>query len=868
MTSLLHRTAFTTSRLLEYFSERELTLQLGVPRAAWMLALLKELIDNALDAAEAHGAPPGIAVTVADGTLTVADNGPGLPLATIEGALDYSLRISDKRGYVAPTRGQLGNALKCLFAAPFVADGQRGRVSVEANGARHQVAVTLDRIRQVPTPTLTTTPDPAVKTGTVIAIEWPDFASYLAAPEADRFYRGGVDGLLRAFALLNPHATFRRSDRAGEVVYPASERAWRSWGPSNPTSAHWYAPGDLADLIAHYLATGEPAGRRSVRDFVREFDGLTGTARARDVLETAGLAGATLGDLARNGDIDGPAVTRLLAAMRAASRPVKPQRLGVLGQGHLAAALHRDYGATPDSVRYTRRAGLACSPQEGGPVELPYVLEVAFGVRPDDAEGRQVVIGLNHSPARPGAFGFLLDQALGEARADHHDPVVLAVSLTCPRLDFYGHDKGTIALAPAIRDALVAAVAQVTKAWAQAARSKDKERRMRTQALDRLRRRQRAREFSIKDAAYHVMARAYALASDNGQLPANARQVMYAARPLVLEFTGGKVWGDSAYFTQTLLPDYVELFADEAAAWDVIYDARGHLTEPHTGHALGVGTLEVRQYVRGWAGRLTEPRLGVDFPYSTTGPAHRYAHALFIEKEGFTPLLERARIAARYDLAIFSSKGMTTTATRQLVAELSRAGVTILVAHDFDKSGLEILASLRKDTRRHTWGTPPRVIDLGLRLADVQALGLASEPVDYRGNKNPRVHLEACGATAAEAEFLARPWTSADGYRGERVELNAMTARQFLDWLEAKLAAHGVAKVVPEDAVLAETYDHARRLAGAERAARRALDALPAGTTPVPADLEARVRDTLAADPELSWDAAVTRLAREDDEAA
>jgi len=868
MTSLLHRTAFTTSRLLEYFSERELTLQLGVPRAAWLFALLKELIDNALDATDGRRVPPEIAVTIEAGRLVVADNGPGLPLATIEGALDYSLRISDKRGYVAPTRGQLGNALKCLFAAPFVADGTRGCVVVSADGARHRVEITLDRIRQVPTPTLTTTPDPAVKTGTTIAIEWPDFASYLAAPEADRFYRGGVDGLLRAFALLNPHATFRRSDRAGKVVYPAPDQAWRSWGPSDPTSAHWYAPDDLADLIAHYLATGEPAGRRSVRDFVREFDGLTGTARARDVLEAADLPGATLGDLARDGDIDGGAVTRLLAAMRAASRPVAPQRLGVLGQRHLAAALHRDYGAAPDSVRYTRRAGLACSPREGGPVELPYVLEVAFGVRPDDAEGRQVVVRLNHSPARPGAFGYLLEQALGEALVDQHDPVILAVSLTCPRLDFYGHDKGTVALAPAIRDALVAAVAQVTKAWSQAARSKDKERRMRAQSLDRLRRRQRARDFSIKDAAYHVLPRAYALASDNGRLPANARQVMYAARPLVLELTGGKLWGDSAYFTQGLLPNYIETFVDETADWDVVYDARGHLMEPHTGHALGVGTLEVRQYVRGWAARLTEPRLAVDFPYSTTGPAHRYTHALFIEKEGFAPLLERARIAARYDLAIFSSKGMTTTATRQLVAELSRAGVTILVAHDFDKSGLEILASLRKDTRRHTWGTPPRVIDLGLRLADIQALGLASEPVTYRGTKDPRVHLRACGATVAEAEFLVHDWSYASGYRGERVELNAMTARQFLDWLEAKLAEHDVAKVVPGDAVLAETYDHARRLAGAERAARRALDALPAGTTPTPADLAGRVRDALAAEPELSWDAAVARLAREDDEVA
>ncbi len=59
------------------------------------------------------------------------------------------------------------------------------------------------------------------------------------------------------------------------------------------------------------------------------------------------------------------------------------------------------------------------------------------------------------------------------------------------------------------------------------------------------------------------MSQAYLLASANGTLPANARQIMYAARPLVLERTGGKCWEKSSYFTQTLLPDYVSEHADE-----------------------------------------------------------------------------------------------------------------------------------------------------------------------------------------------------------------------------------------------------------------------------------------------------------------
>jgi len=43
----LERTTFRTSRLLDFFSEKELTAQIGHDSADWPLVNLKELIDNA-----------------------------------------------------------------------------------------------------------------------------------------------------------------------------------------------------------------------------------------------------------------------------------------------------------------------------------------------------------------------------------------------------------------------------------------------------------------------------------------------------------------------------------------------------------------------------------------------------------------------------------------------------------------------------------------------------------------------------------------------------------------------------------------------------------------------------------------------------
>jgi DNA topoisomerase VI subunit B len=153
---VFERTTFETSRVLEFFSEKELTMQIGFPRHLWPIALLKELIDNALDACGMAGVAPEITVVVGQDFFAVHDNGPGLPAETLQRSLDYAVRVSDKSYYVSPTRGQLGNALKCVWAAPYVADGERGYVEVTARGVTHRIEVTVDRIAQQPNVRYTT----------------------------------------------------------------------------------------------------------------------------------------------------------------------------------------------------------------------------------------------------------------------------------------------------------------------------------------------------------------------------------------------------------------------------------------------------------------------------------------------------------------------------------------------------------------------------------------------------------------------------------------------------------------------------------------------------------------------------------------
>jgi hypothetical protein len=166
----LVRTTFTTSREMDFFSEKELVTQTGHDISEWPLVFAKETIDNALDAAEEADIAPVIKV-VADATgITVKDNGPGLPEATLKMQLDFRVRASNRDVYVAPDRGKQGNALKTLLPMPVIVDPNHGKLIVMAHGKRHVITCGADPISQRPIILDDVTERPTA--GTEIRIEW------------------------------------------------------------------------------------------------------------------------------------------------------------------------------------------------------------------------------------------------------------------------------------------------------------------------------------------------------------------------------------------------------------------------------------------------------------------------------------------------------------------------------------------------------------------------------------------------------------------------------------------------------------------------------------------------------------------------
>jgi hypothetical protein len=382
---------------------------------------------------------------------------------------------------------------------------------------------------------------------------------------------------------------------------------------------------------------------------------------------------------------------------------------------------------------------------------------------------------------------------------------------------------------------IIGLVREGTKKWTRTVKAEERSPASRQYRESRM---TRERGVSFKDAAAEIMEWAYMENSGNGELPANARQIMYKARPHIQERTGKKL--NDQYFTQTLLPDYVN---EHDVDWDVVYDARGHFNEPHDNgkNSFGIGTIEVRNYLR----NCRQPSV-VEAGFSqgkveTTGPSGSFGAVLFIEKEGFDPILESAGIAKKFDIAIMSTKGMSVTAARALADEMcSKYAIPLLILRDFDKAGFSIAGTLQRDTRRYEFKNSFQAIELGLTLADVEAMGLESEYQHHPKGRRDALedNLRTNGASEAEVAFMFRDFDRLRSTR--RVELNAMTSPQFVAFVERKLKENGVAKIVPAQDLLAQVY------AGMERGRRLEeiiddLDEIDTEEFKPPENLEKRV---------------------------
>jgi DNA topoisomerase VI subunit B len=456
----LDRETFTTSRLSEFCSRKELTSQTGHSVEQWPLVILKELSDNALDACEEAGIPPEIKISVNAlpdaASITIADNGPGMPPETVKGLLDFNVRVSSRAAYVSPTRGAQGNALKTVVAMPFALDGSIGETTIEARGVRHLIRFAKDGIRQEPKIGYAQEPS-LVKTGTLVTVKWPNSACSDLQDAKEQFLQIAED-----YTWINPHLaldidwTIAEED-PDESHFKPADPAWRKWLPSDPTSAHWYDADRLERPAGAYVAKDQDRQEmRTVRDFISEFRGMSGSAKQKAVMGATDMSRRPLSDLFPDSNADRNAFSNLLGELQSATNPVKAKDLGIIGEANLLASYLdiTEDDTELDTIKSTFKYKRILIDDE-----IPAVIEVAFAYHGDESFSRRIITGVNWSVGINNPFRQIgyssLDAVLQDLRVGHREPVNIVIHLAYPRATYTDRGKSALTVPSSVSSAIV-----------------------------------------------------------------------------------------------------------------------------------------------------------------------------------------------------------------------------------------------------------------------------------------------------------------------------------------------------------------------------------------------------------------------------
>jgi hypothetical protein len=137
-----------------------------------------------------------------------------------------------------------------------------------------------------------------------------------------------------------------------------------------------------------------------------------------------------------------------------------------------------------------------------------------------------------------------------------------------------------------------------------------------------------------------------------------------------------------------------------------------------------------------------------------------------------------------------SSKGYTTRAVRDLVDKLAEHDepVTIFCVHDADAYGTMIYQTFQEATKARS-ARKIQIINLGLE--PWEAHGLEVESVEKGDKRKP---IASYVLDHEDGDY----WE--EWLQTHRIELNAMTTPQFIEWLDGKMAEYH--KLIPPPDVL------------------------------------------------------------------
>lgn len=204
-----------------------------------------------------------------------------------------------------------------------------------------------------------------------------------------------------------------------------------------------------------------------------------------------------------------------------------------------------------------------------------------------------------------------------------------------------------------------------------------------------------------------------------------------------------------------------------------------------------------------------------------------------IEKAGLWRVFKENKFEIKLDGIFMHTGGFATDAGRKLLKSAEETGLPVCIVHDYDINGILIHTTLTKQTKRRDTFIK-EVIDLGINWEIIKQLmkerGLTPEPVDLTYNDIAKLEglLKRGEVSEEEYRFLLgkktplydvwKTWKAQTSRKekspvkptdilakGKRVELNALTPLELMNWLEERLEELDLWKTLPSQEKLDET---------------------------------------------------------------
>jgi DNA topoisomerase VI subunit B len=687
-------------RSLDYVSLQGLSTQTGCNPRDLDVFVLKELVDNALDACEV--ANPTVEVTFETDkfvTLTVKDNGRGLTEADVKRVTDFERSYSTKFHHKYPTRGALGNALKCVFGIPYALASALTMqlpstpIRVRSKGKEYNIKLNIDALKQDIFSEVSEK-DVPYEAGTEISVTLPIFGKYWG-------YKQTYLDFIGRYALFNPEAnietiiTHPELDQPITVTYPSIRKKSKKF--AGTSSIHWYALTQFKQLIEAYIRSIQRGEQDlTLRQFIKQFRGLSSDEKVIQILETVQRESPNIQHLSDLTSQD-KLISKVYECMKNLSYEPSPDVLGKIGKKQLKNRIKQIYGE-PLRFQYKKVKGIH---REGDSL-TPYVLEVAMAIVENNIK-RKIHTGINHSPCLDNPFeGYygtwtdrkgkdheasIMRELLEKYKIDSQQPVVIIVHLICPNIEYESYGKGKININPFF-NALAQALTDVCRFYPRYTRRK----------WSIPGKRSLAREYLIEE-----LWRRKKLLEQYGEIPEDERTTQQGTYYKVRNQMEGEIDIRRDSFISALKDECISM------GGDLSYREK-----------LGIFAAERAQlffkgntYPVNWERIRDLATMGCD--------------VILIEKEGVCTVLEP--YASRRGVALLNSRGFATEYAQQLLELSNILRSNLFLLTDYDASGLLIAQKL------------PRVPRLGVDPQMISKLGLKRQDLEET-YKAPKRHLD------------------------------------------------------------------------------------------------------------------------------